>query len=66
MFEKLGELFSNLFLRFMPNAFVFAILLTLTTALGSFFWLDASILEIIKSWYNGFFDLQVLALHYLH
>tara|TARA_R110000787_G_scaffold183014_3_gene295020 strand:+ start:5137 stop:6534 length:1398 start_codon:yes stop_codon:yes gene_type:complete len=62
MFEKLGELFSNLFLRFMPNAFVFAILLTLTTALGSFFWLDASILEIIKSWYNGFFDLIGLAM----
>ena len=57
MIEKLGELFSNLFLKFMPNAFVFAILLTLTTALGSFFWLDASLLEIIKSWYHGFFDL---------
>jgi short-chain fatty acids transporter len=62
MFEKLGELFSNLFLKFMPNAFVFAILLTLTTALGSFFWLDASILEIIKSWYNGFFDLMEFAM----
>ncbi|MFT5249852.1 MAG: short-chain fatty acids transporter [bacterium] len=62
MFEKLGELFSNLFLKFMPNAFVFAILLTFTTALGSFFWLDASILEIIKSWYNGFFDLMEFAM----
>tara|TARA_B100000809_G_C15140162_1_gene532774 strand:+ start:1352 stop:2749 length:1398 start_codon:yes stop_codon:yes gene_type:complete len=62
MFEKIGELFSNLFLKFMPNAFVFAILLTLTTALGSFFWLDASILEIIKSWYNGFFDLMGFAM----
>ena len=57
MFQKLGELLSNLFLKFMPNAFVFAILLTLTTALGSFFWVDTSILEIIKSWYTGFFDL---------
>ena len=57
MIQKLGELLSNLFLKFMPNAFVFAILLTLTTALGSFFWLDISILEIIKSWYTGFFDL---------
>ena len=34
MFEKIGELFSNLFLKFMPNAFVFAILLTLTTYLS--------------------------------
>ena len=57
MIDKLGVLFSNLFLKFMPNAFVFAMLLTLITALGSFFWLDASLLEIIKSWYQGFFDL---------
>jgi len=57
MIQKLGELLSNLFLKFMPNAFVFAILLTLTIALGSFFWVDTSIFGIIKSWYTGFFDL---------
>ena len=57
MIEKLGILFSNLFLKLMPNAFVFAMLLTLTTGIGSYFWLDASILDIIKSWYKGFFDL---------
>lgn len=62
MIEKLGEYFSNIFLKFMPNAFVFAMLLTLVTGIGSYFWLDASLLEIIKSWYNGFFDLLGFAM----
>jgi len=57
MITKLGEKFTYLFLKYMPDAFVFAILLTFITALGAFIWLDASPLKIITSWYNGFFDL---------
>tara|TARA_B100000902_G_scaffold242415_1_gene229550 strand:+ start:426 stop:1775 length:1350 start_codon:yes stop_codon:yes gene_type:complete len=41
----------------MPNAFVFALLLTFMTGLGSYIWLEASLFDIIKSWYQGFFDL---------
>lgn len=41
----------------MPDAFVFALILTLIAALGAFFWLDATPLKIIQSWYDGFFDL---------
>ena len=41
----------------MPDAFVFALILTLVAALGAFFWLDATPLKIIESWYDGFFDL---------
>lgn len=57
MITKLGEKFTHLFLRFMPDAFVFALILTLVAALGAFFWLDATPLKIIESWYDGFFDL---------
>ena len=57
MITKLGEKFTHLFLRFMPDAFVFALILTLIAALGAFFWLDATPLKIIQSWYDGFFDL---------
>ncbi len=46
----------------MPNAFVFAILLTLITGFGSYIWLEASLFEIIKSWYHGFFDLISFAM----
>jgi short-chain fatty acids transporter len=41
----------------MPNAFVFAIILTLITALATFFWLEVSPLKIVAGWYDGFFDL---------
>jgi len=57
MLLKLGEKFTNLFMRVMPDAFVFALVLTLITALGAFYWLDATPLNIISSWYDGFFDL---------
>lgn len=62
MIEKLGAKFTQLFLRYMPNAFVFAILLTLITAIGAFVWLDASPMKIIESWYTGFFDLLGFAM----
>ena len=57
MITKLGEKFTRLFLKYMPDAFVFAILLTFITALVAFIWLDTSPLKIITSWYDGFFDL---------
>lgn len=57
MLTKLGDRLSHIFLKYMPDAFVFALLLTLVVFFGAFFWMHASPLEIIKSWYNGFFDL---------
>lgn len=62
MITKLGEKFTTLFLKYMPNAFVFAILLTLLVALSAFFWIDASPINIITSWYDGFFDLLGFAM----
>jgi len=57
MITKLGERFTKLFLKYMPNAFVFAILLTLITGFATFLWLHTSPLKIISGWYDGFFDL---------
>jgi len=57
MIEKLGEKFTHIFLKYLPNSFVFAIILTLITGIGAIAWLEASPMEIIKSWYTGFFDL---------
>ena len=62
MIHKLGVLFSNIYLKYMPNAFVFAILLTFITGFSSYIWLEASIFDIIKSWYQGFFDLISFAM----
>ena len=57
MISKLGERFTKLFMKYMPNAFVFALILTLITALVTLVWLKTSPLKIIISWYDGFFDL---------
>ena len=57
MITKLGEKLTYLFLKYMPNAFVFAILLTLITAICAFIWSDTTPLKIITAWYDGFFDL---------
>lgn len=41
----------------MPDAFVFALILTLITALIAFFWTGATPMKIIQSWYGGFWTL---------
>ncbi len=58
MIDKLGEKFTNLFLRYMPDAFVFALLLTIITAFVSFIWTDATPIKIISAWYDGFWSLM--------
>lgn len=62
MLNKIGEYLTQAFLKYMPHAFVFAMLLTLVTALTSYGWLGASPLKIISAWYDGFFDLLGFAM----
>jgi short-chain fatty acids transporter len=57
MITKLGEKFTKLFEKYMPDAFVFALFLTVITALVAFVWLKASAMDIIKGWYGGFWTL---------
>ncbi|MGB5822353.1 MAG: TIGR00366 family protein [Saonia sp.] len=57
MITKLGERFTDIFRRNMPDAFVFALILTLITAIVAFFWIGATPLKIIQSWYDGFWML---------
>ena len=57
MITKLGEKFTLLFQKYMPDAFVFAILLTLIVGFVAFIWLGATPLKIIESWYDGFWSL---------
>ncbi|TFG72038.1 MAG: short-chain fatty acid transporter, partial [Flavobacteriales bacterium] len=57
MLSKLGEKFTDFFKRNMPDAFVFALVLTLFTGLLAFFWLGTAPLKIVRSWYDGFWTL---------
>ena len=57
MLTKFGEIATKLFEKYMPNAFVFAMLLTIITSLIAFIWLGAKPMDIIKGWYDGFWTL---------
>ena len=57
MYTKLGEKCTILFQKYMPDAFVFAMLLTLITALIAFAWMGATPIKIIQAWYDGFWSL---------
>lgn len=57
MLSKFGEKFTDLFKRYMPDSFVFALLLTLITGIGAILFLEATPLKVISSWYEGFWGL---------
>ncbi len=57
MLQKFGEKFTDLFKRTMPDSFVFALILTLITGLSAILFVESTILEILGSWYKGFWGL---------
>ncbi|MBT3754217.1 MAG: short-chain fatty acid transporter [Flavobacteriaceae bacterium] len=57
MLLKFGEKFTDIFKRIMPDSFVFALLLTLITGLSAVIFVDSNLLEILDSWYKGFWEL---------
>lgn len=57
MLTRIGEKFTDIFQRNMPDAYVFALILTLITAALSFFWIGSSAIKILESWYDGFWTL---------
>ncbi len=57
MFQNFGDVITKGFKKFMPDSFVFALLLTLITAICALIWMEKSALEVIIAWYDGFFDL---------
>lgn len=57
MLNKLGKKFSDGFIKYMPSAYVFALLLTLITVISAYIFTDRSPIEIISGWYSGFWSL---------
>ena len=57
MINFLGQKFTDFFERYMPSAYVFALLLTLLAAILAFFTTEATALEVISGWYKGFWSL---------
>ena len=57
MIHKLGKKFTDIFQKNMPDAFVFALALTLIIAFTAYFWMDTTPIKVIASWYDGFWIL---------
>ncbi len=57
MLTKLGERFTLLFQKYMPDAFVFAIVLTLITFASALIWTSSDAIDVIVAWYDGFWSL---------
>ena len=60
--QKLGEAIADRVERWMPNPFVFAILLTYTAALAAFILEGAGPQTIAIAWYDGFWGLLQFAM----
>ncbi len=57
MIQKLGKKFTDIFQKNMPDAFVFALILTLITGLLALAWAEVTPFKVLESWYDGFWML---------
>lgn len=57
MIATVGRKFTDLYQRFMPDAFVFALSLTLIISLAAYAWTGSSPIDILSAWYVGFWKL---------
>lgn len=57
MITKLGQKFTDTFTKYMPSAYVFALLLTLLTGLLALILTKSKPITILEGWYNGFWNL---------
>jgi len=57
MLTKLGQKFTDAFIKYMPSAYVFALILTLLTGISAMLLTDTKPLVILEGWYDGFWQL---------
>lgn len=57
MLRSLGQVLAQRLQRWIPEAFVFAIILTLIVAVMAFFYTDSGANEVLDHWYQGFWIL---------
>ena len=60
--QKLGEVIADFVERWMPNPFLFAIILTYVAALAAWWSEGSSAAEIAVAWYSGFWVLLTFAM----
>lgn len=62
MLAAIGSFFSDRFRRWIPDSFIFAILLTFLAAILAMVFVDAGPFKVVQSWYKGFWILLSFAM----
>jgi len=62
MIAGIGRFFAERFRRWLPDSFIFAILLTFLAAILALIFADAKPFQIVQSWYKGFWLLLKFAM----
>lgn len=57
MLTKLGQKFTDSFTKYMPSAYVFALLLTLIIGVLAITLTDTKPINVLEGWYDGFWNL---------
>lgn len=57
MLTKLGQKFTDSFTKYMPSAYVFALLLTLIIGVLAITLTNATPINVLEGWYDGFWNL---------
>ncbi|GLR19615.1 short-chain fatty acid transporter [Portibacter lacus] len=57
MIKALGAKFTEIFKKYMPDAFVFALVLTIIVGGIAVVWTESTIMQVIQAWYKGFWML---------
>ena len=62
MLGQIGTFFAERFRRWLPDSFIFALILTLIAAVWALFAVDAGPVKIAEAWYQGFWMLLQFAM----
>ena len=57
MLTKLGQKFTDGFTKYMPSAYVFALILTLLTGIFALLFTESKPIQVLEGWYEGFWNL---------
>ena len=62
MLSSIGTFFADRFRRWLPDSFIFALILTLVAAVWALFAVDVGPVKIAEAWYKGFWILLKFAM----
>ncbi len=62
MLQRLASFFTYVMRHYLPDAYLFAILLTFLSAILALIFTDASFIKLIQTWGNGVYGIVAFAM----